>query len=92
MPKNVITGKILKNLLSKKARVRIHGVFYYATTDRKFVVGDAVLDRYDGTYGFIHMFHDKRGRAVVGDEGVTECGVSLTRLIKLKKFNEGNVN
>ena len=88
--KYAITDEFLAKLFHARSIVNVNGKKYYVTKDKNFAVGDVVLDRGDGTCGIIDFISGSR--CAIRDGCVAELAVPLTRLVKLKPFNEGNVN
>lgn len=86
-----LTDEFVEKLRTMK--VRINDVMYRAVPDdRDFKVGDLVLDRGDGSHGYIDMFHGNKMCALRDDTlpglGVVEGGIPLDQIIKLIEWKE----
>lgn len=76
----VISDSALERV--KAAPIAVRGKSYRTDpNDRSIVVGDLVLDRGDGLYGWVASIRE--GFVAVAADGAVELGVPLDRLLKL---------
>lgn len=77
-----LSDEFLAKLVSE-IPVHINGLLYRADLEcQTFVVGDVVLDRGDGRHAVICSVNGTRFD--LRDGGVIECGVDVSRLVKLE--------